>query len=215
MVPDRPDSIDTMLLACLVLLPGSAALRPAPLRVVASRRALLRMATPESNDSEDSPQPYDGEGVAPARNVLGGTLHACCTNVGGTGIGTGFFRDGFCSTGFEDEGRHTVCTRVTADFLAFSQAAGNDLSTPMPQYAFPGLKPGDTWCLCAARWAQALAAGKAPEVFLLRTHEKTLQYAALAELRRFAIDADEADADLAELTRMREALERNLAEPGQ
>ena len=82
-------------------------------------------------------------------NVLGTELTCCCSNVGGSGIGTGFYRNGFCSTGEMDLGRHTVCVRVTSDFLAFSKSVGNDLSTPMSQYNFPGLKDGDVWCLCA------------------------------------------------------------------
>lgn len=157
-----------------------------------------------------APQPHDGEGVSPARNVLGARLAPCCCDVGGSGIGTGFFRDGFCSTGLQDEGRHTACVQVTDDFLAFSKSVGNDLSTPMPAYAFPGLKGGDTWCLCAARWAQALAAGKAPKLFLLRTHEKTLQYATLQELRKHALDGEEVDSLMLLLTEQREALEKSL-----
>ncbi len=101
--------------------------------------------------SASSPEPYSGEGVAPALNVLGTELQCCCANVRGTGMGTGFYRDGFCSTGNQDAGRHTVCCEVTDDFLSYSKAVGNDLSTPMPQYLFPGLKGGDVWCLCAAR----------------------------------------------------------------
>ena len=101
---------------------------------------------------------------------------------------TGFFRDGCCNTNAEDLGSHTVCAVMTAEFLAFSKAAGNDLSSPMPEYGFPGLKAGDRWCLCAARWQQALEAGMAPRVVLAATHERALEIVALKDLKRFAID---------------------------
>ena len=109
-------------------------------------------------------QPAEGEGIVPARNVLGATLACCCSDVRGSGIGTGFYRDGHCSTGPQDTGSHTVCCEVTESFLRYSKSVGNDLSTPVPQYAFPGLREGDRWCLCASRWAQALKAGVAPRV---------------------------------------------------
>src|SRR5208283_520862 len=118
-----------------------------------------------------------------ARNVLGGELLPCSTRPM-----TGFFRNGCCETGPEDVGLHTVCAVMTAEFLAFSKAAGNDLSTPMPEYGFPGLKPGDRWCLCAPRWKQALDADAAPRVVLRATSEGALQHCALADLVRFAID---------------------------
>ncbi len=102
---------------------------------------------------------------------------------------TGFFRDGFCRTCAEDRGVHTVCARVTEEFLAFSKANGNDLSTPMRQFGFPGLKPGDRWCLCAGRWKEALEAGMAPPVILEATHENTLKVVSLDELREHAIPA--------------------------
>lgn len=102
---------------------------------------------------------------------------------------TGFFRDGSCKTCEEDRGLHTVCARVTEEFLAFSRANGNDLSTPHPEFGFPGLKPGDRWCLCAGRWKQALDAGMAPPVILESTHEATLEVVDLAELREHAIPA--------------------------
>ena len=89
-------------------------------------------------------------------------------------------------------GRHTVCVQVTNDFLSYSKSVGNDLSTPMPQYRFPGLKEGDIWCLCAKRWAQAYNAGKAPRLFLKSTHEKTLDFVPLEVMKIFAIDGDEA-----------------------
>ena len=120
-------------------------------------------------------------GRRPARNVLGGTLRNCSNRPV-----TGFFRNGCCDTSAEDVGSHTVCAVMTADFLAFSRAAGNDLSTPLPQYGFPGLQPGDRWCLCAPRWQQALEAGHAPRVALDATHEGALRYCALDDLKRFA-----------------------------
>jgi len=101
---------------------------------------------------------------------------------------TGFYRDGCCNTGDDDLGLHTVCTRVTAEFLEFSRARGNDLSTPRPEFGFAGLKPGDQWCLCAARWQEALRAGAAPRVVLAATHAATLRVVKLADLKRFAVD---------------------------
>lgn len=115
------------------------------------------------------------------RNVLGGPLKPCSRDPL-----TGFFRDGSCRTCEEDVGCHTVCTEVTAEFLAYSKAAGNDLSTPLPEYGFPGLKPGDRWCVCAARWAQALADGVPAPVVLSATHERTLEHVPLEELERHA-----------------------------
>lgn len=116
-------------------------------------------------------------------NVLGETLEPC-----GTEPMTGFYRDGCCNTGPDDLGQHTVCTVVTDEFLAFSRARGNDLSTPVPAFGFPGLQAGDSWCLCAARWQEALAAGCAPRVKLRATHQATLDVCALADLKRHAID---------------------------
>ena len=101
---------------------------------------------------------------------------------------TGFYRDGCCDTGREDIGSHTVCAVMTADFLTFSKARGNDLSTPMPEFGFRGLRPGDRWCLCAPRWQEAFAAGQAPRVVLRATHEGALDCCALADLKRFAVD---------------------------
>jgi uncharacterized protein (DUF2237 family) len=119
-----------------------------------------------------------------ALNVLGQALVPCSLDPL-----TGFYRDGCCNTGYDDTGIHTVCVRVTAKFLAFSKARGNDLSTPMPEFGFPGLKPGDQWCLCAGRWKEALDAGMAPPVVLAATHEETLAVVALADLKRHALDA--------------------------
>ena len=101
---------------------------------------------------------------------------------------TGFYRTGCCHTGPEDVGLHTVCVEVTEDFLEFSQSRGNDLSTPRPEFGFPGLEPGDRWCLCAARWAEAHEAGVAPRVVLGSTHEATLEVVSLQDLKRFALD---------------------------
>ena len=119
----------------------------------------------------------------PSRNVLGGTLENCSLKPM-----TGFFRNGCCDTGAEDVGSHTVCVVMTAEFLAFSRSRGNDLSTPMPEFGFPGLVPGDRWCLCAPRWQEALDADSAPRVVLRATHEGALQYCDLADLKRYAID---------------------------
>ena len=114
--------------------------------------------------------------------MLGTELEMCSTDPM-----TGFYRDGCCNTGASDVGLHTVCTQVTAEFLEFSQARGNDLSTPMPMYNFPGLQPGDRWCLCAARWKEAYDAGMAPAVVLEATHISTLEFASLEELQEYAI----------------------------
>lgn len=119
-----------------------------------------------------------------AKNVLGTDLIPCSTDPL-----TGFYRDGCCNTGAEDSGVHTVCTRVTEEFLAFSAARGNDLSTPMPQFGFAGLNEGDQWCLCAARWKEAFDAGMAPAVVLEATHARTLEWASLAELSTHAIES--------------------------
>ena len=117
----------------------------------------------------------------PARNVLGQPLVACSLRPL-----TGFFRDGCCSTGPSDAGQHVVCAVVTTAFLAFSKARGNDLSTPRPEYRFPGLQPGDRWCLCALRWKEAFDAGQAPMVILEATHEAALRYVTLDDLLRHA-----------------------------
>lgn len=117
------------------------------------------------------------------RNVLGGILGSCSEQPM-----TGFFRDGCCNTSDEDLGSHTVCVVLTADFLEFSKRRGNDLSTPRPEFAFPGLKPGDRWCLCAARWREALQAGVAPRVVLAATNEACLLIVGLDDLKRHAID---------------------------
>jgi uncharacterized protein len=125
-------------------------------------------------------------GRKPSRNVLGGVLLSCSDDPV-----TGFFRNGCCDTSTEDIGSHTVCAVMTAEFLAFSRAAGNDLATPMPQYDFPGLRPGDRWCLCAPRWQEALEAGHPPQIVLAATHEGALRYCELDDLRLHAVDAGE------------------------
>ena len=117
------------------------------------------------------------------KNVLGGQLELCCDNPR-----TGFYRTGRCETGDDDHGVHTVCVRVTEQFLQFSRFRGNDLSTPRPEFGFAGLKPGDCWCLCASRWKEALEAGAAPRVVLTATHERTLQFVSLEELTEYALD---------------------------
>ena len=117
----------------------------------------------------------------PDFNVLGGALLACSYSPL-----TGYYRDGCCTTGPDDLGTHLVCARVTAEFLAFSRERGNDLSTPRPEYRFAGLKPGDRWCLCVTRWAEALDAGMAPPVVLESTHANVLEFVALDVLKRHA-----------------------------
>lgn len=115
-------------------------------------------------------------------NVLGEPLASCCTDPM-----TGFFRDGYCRTDEHDHGRHTVCARVTAEFLDFSRRRGNDLVTPRPEYSFPGLKPGDCWCLCVLRWKEAFDAGCAPRVRLESCEQTALQHVTLEELRAHAV----------------------------
>jgi uncharacterized protein (DUF2237 family) len=128
--------------------------------------------------------PHDTEREDPeALNVLGGELVPCSN-----APMTGFFRNGCCETGPEDVGLHTVCAVMTAEFLAFSKASGNDLSTPMPDFGFAGLKPGDRWCLCAPRWREALEADSAPRVVLRATEASALDYCGLSDLKRHAID---------------------------
>ncbi len=119
-----------------------------------------------------------------AMNVLGTPLETCCTDPM-----TGFYRDGCCNTGSEDLGLHVVCAQMTEDFLAFTQDQGNDLSTPRPEFGFPGLKPGDRWCLCAARWKEAFEAGCAPPVVLEATHISAVEFINLADLQRHAVSS--------------------------
>jgi uncharacterized protein len=129
------------------------------------------------------PRDGGGWGGGRSRNVLGGLLETCSI-----APMTGFFRNGCCDTGPEDVGSHTVCVVMTAEFLNFSRSRGNDLSTPMREYGFPGLRPGDRWCLCAPRWQEALETGQAPRVVLRATHEAVLHFCSLADLKRYAID---------------------------
>lgn len=119
-----------------------------------------------------------------AKNVLGGELETCSEQPL-----TGFYRTGCCDTGPEDVGRHTVCAIVTAEFLEFSRQQGNDLITPAPQFGFPGLKPGDRWCLCLGRWVEAFQAGKAPWILLRATHESVRQVVPMEILNQYAYEA--------------------------
>lgn len=119
-----------------------------------------------------------------AKNVLGTELETCSTDPM-----TGFYRDGCCNTGRDDMGLHLVCTEVTAEFLDFSQQAGNDLSTPVPEWGFPGLQPGDRWCVCVERWKQAYDAGYAAPVVLEATHISALEFVSLEELQEYAVDS--------------------------
>ena len=116
-----------------------------------------------------------------AKNVLGSELQPCCTDPV-----TGFYRDGICRTGADDVGLHVICAQVTQEFLEFSREQGNDLLTPRPEFLFPGLQPGDCWCICAARWQEALEAGVAPPVKLEGTHISALEFVALADLKSHA-----------------------------
>lgn len=134
----------------------------------------------------------DGEAVGhEERNVLGGPLEPC-----GTDPLTGFFRDGCCSTGPEDQGSHTICAVVTAEFLEHQRSIGNDLSTPMPQYRFPGLVPGDRWCVTAVNWARAYEAGVAAPVVLASTNEAVLRLVPLEALQQHAVDVPDTPGDL-------------------
>ncbi|MFK7829057.1 MAG: DUF2237 family protein [Congregibacter sp.] len=116
-------------------------------------------------------------------NVFDEPLEVC-----GDDPKTGFFRDGCCNTNMQDAGSHTVCVEVTGEFLEYSRDRGNDLITPVPQFGFPGLKPGDRWCLCASRWLQAHEVGKAPRVYLKRTHRRALDVVPAKTLREYALD---------------------------
>ena len=128
--------------------------------------------TSSSNGNGHYPRP---------KNVLGGELKQCCTSPM-----TGFYRDGYCRTGADDTGRHTICIVATEEFLAYSKSVGNDLSTPRPEYAFPGLNGGDKWCLVAMRWRQALDDGMAPQVILEATHESMLEIVSLEVLKQYS-----------------------------
>ena len=121
--------------------------------------------------------------IYPSINVFGKELEMCCEDPE-----TGFFRNGMCDTCREDQGVHTVCILATEDFLKFSKSVGNDLSTPHPEFEFPGIKPGDRWCLCALRWQEAYEQGKAPPVFLESTHERTLKFVEFNLLQQYAVN---------------------------
>ena len=121
--------------------------------------------------------------LAMPKNVLGGELETCSKDPI-----TGFFRSGCCETDETDFGAHVVCVKTTKEFLSFSKAAGNDLSTPRPEFNFRGLKPGDRWCVCAERWKEALDAGMAPPVVLSATHERALDYVTIEDLLAHAVD---------------------------
>jgi uncharacterized protein len=144
-------------------------------------------STPLSNDQPPQLQvqrsmPLDDTGSRrQARNVLGGQLELCSLSPR-----TGFTRTGCCETGPEDLGHHTVCAEMTADFLQFSRARGNDLTTPRPEFGFPGLRAGDRWCLCASRWQEALEAGMAPSVVLRATNAMALRFCTLESLQAHA-----------------------------
>lgn len=118
------------------------------------------------------------------KNVLGTALRICCRKPL-----TGFYRNGLCETDTDDHGRHVVCVKVSEEFLIFSKVRGNDLSTPRPEFQFPGLKPGNCWCLCAERWREALVAGMAPPVNLEATHEKALEFVSLEDLKAHALNS--------------------------
>lgn len=133
----------------------------------------LGAAGPERNEGKKMKE------ASKPRNVLGGELAEC-----GRDPLTGFYRTGYCETGPGDSGVHVVCAEVTEEFLSFTKSKGNDLSTPAPQFGFPGLKPGDRWCLCASRWAEAERAGKAPKVVLEATHAKAVEIVPLEALLR-------------------------------
>lgn len=122
--------------------------------------------------------------MALPKNVLGTELQPCCM-----APLTGFYRDGYCRTGGTDYGAHIVCAVMTAEFLEFSRRRGNDLSTPHPDFDFPGLQPGDRWCLCVSRWQEALEANCAPQIILEATHMSTIEFVALADLKQHAVEA--------------------------
>ncbi|MEB3215911.1 MAG: DUF2237 domain-containing protein [Nostocales cyanobacterium 94392] len=121
--------------------------------------------------------------MSETKNVLGEKLQPCCTSPM-----TGFLRNGMCDTGPQDFGVHVICAEVTQEFLTYTKSMGNDLSTPVPMYDFPGLKPGDKWCLCASRWKEAMDDGVAPKVVLSATHEAALEYVSLDELKQHAVN---------------------------
>lgn len=150
-------------------------------------RARILAIMEKSEERTAHPVPAPGNLAMPtnAKNVLGGPLQTCSTNPL-----TGFYRDGCCNTGAEDEGLHTICCHVTAEFLAHQQYIGNDLSTPFPTFGFPGLRPGDRWCVCITRWKMSLEAGMACPVVLEATHMHALEYVDLEDLQRHAVSSE-------------------------
>ena len=169
-----------LIIVLIVLLPRrrSEARQPAP-SGLPGKQVEARWGGPASPRSG---QVRDTAGMAD-RNVLGGELEPC-----GTDPVTGFYRDGCCNTGPEDQGSHTICAVVTAEFLEHQRRIGNDLSTPMPQFRFPGLVPGDRWCVTAANWLRAHYDGAAAHVVLASTHERALEVVPLAALEEHAVD---------------------------
>jgi hypothetical protein len=147
--------------------------------------ALNSAFIPPEQVKHGAPMPFDPTqpGAGRARNVLGGPLQVCSSRPL-----SGFYRNGCCDTGPQDAGLHVVCARMTSEFLDFSVTRGNDLVTPVPEHEFPGLKPGDRWCLCAARWREALQCGMAPPVILAATHEAVLAVVSLEDLKKHALD---------------------------
>lgn len=141
----------------------------------------LLISTSQSTYSQTTKKPIKKE-TTMATNVLGTTLQACCFDPK-----TGYFRDGYCKTRVDDVGTHVVCAVMTQEFLTFTKSRGNDLETPFPQYDFPGLKPGDKWCLCVLRWKEALDAGFAPPIVLESTHKVALKYVTLEDLKSHAM----------------------------
>jgi uncharacterized protein (DUF2237 family) len=160
----------------------TAAVTPCEREDDARCAGLTRAATPPEETPMTTQDPTAREA---SRNVLGTRLEPCSLDPL-----TGFYRDGCCETGPQDTGRHVVCAQVTEAFLNFSRSRGNDLITPRPDYRFPGLKPGDRWCLCASRWREALDAGLAPPIYLKSTHEAALRYVTLEQLHAHALDLE-------------------------
>jgi uncharacterized protein len=147
-----------------------------------NRSCLITQANKTSTNPKSSMTNFQNHSNSKIeKNVLGQDLRSCCTSPM-----TGFYRDGFCRTGPDDHGVHTVCVILNQEFLVFSKGRGNDLSTPLPEYGFPGLKPGDKWCLCAGRWKEAYEDGFAPPIILESTHSSILELVPLAVLKEFA-----------------------------
>uniref|UniRef100_A0A7S0RVY6 DUF2237 domain-containing protein n=1 Tax=Chlamydomonas leiostraca TaxID=1034604 RepID=A0A7S0RVY6_9CHLO len=153
---------------------------------VNNRRQLVRAASSAGPKMTGAQEGAAQSSKPHPKNVLGGPLECCCSSP----YQTGFYRDGFCRTDMMDAGRHVVCARVTQQFLEYSRSRGNDLMTPNPMFQFPGLKDGDKWCLCAARWGEAYDAGCAPPVYLKATHAKALEFVGLDALKSHALDAE-------------------------